>query len=89
MQTSLLALSLVLALAGAFNATSTARADGRKQPVDRSIHSVTLAVIGDSPYGASQVTDLPNLVAAINADPDVKRVVADRRQRIGGISAAG
>jgi hypothetical protein len=35
----------------------------------------TLAVIGDSPYGAIQVLDFPNLVAAINADPNVERVV--------------
>jgi hypothetical protein len=32
-------------------------------------------VIGDSPYGAAQVTDFPNLVAAINADPDVGQVI--------------
>jgi hypothetical protein len=44
-------------------------------PVDHSIHPVTLAVIGDSPYGAAQLADFPNLVASINQDPDVSRVV--------------
>jgi hypothetical protein len=36
---------------------------------------VTLAVMGDCPYGADQLEDFPELVAHINADPDVDRVV--------------
>ena len=51
-----------------------ARADNPK-PIDGSKQIATLAVIGDTPYGAAQVADLPNLVSAINADPDVERVV--------------
>lgn len=42
---------------------------------NRSSRAVTLAVIGDTPYGAAQVQDFPNFVQAINADPDVERVV--------------
>ena len=44
-------------------------------PIERSNQPVTYAVIGDSPYGAAQVVDFPALVAAINSDPDVERVV--------------
>lgn len=43
-------------------------------PIDRSIHPVTLAVIGDTPYGETQIADFPNLVSHINADPDVQWV---------------
>jgi hypothetical protein len=36
---------------------------------------ITLAVIGDTPYGAAQIADHPNLVAKINADPAVSRAI--------------
>ena len=36
---------------------------------------IDLAVIGDSPYGAAQLIDFPNLVGHINADLKVRRVV--------------
>jgi hypothetical protein len=36
---------------------------------------VTIAVIGDTPYGDRQRSELPGLIAAINADPLVTRVV--------------
>jgi glycerophosphoryl diester phosphodiesterase len=35
-------------------------------------HAVTVAVIGDTPYGAAQIPQFPNLVADINADPRVR-----------------
>ena len=35
----------------------------------------TYAVIGDTPYGATQVTNFPKDVALINADPDVSWVI--------------
>lgn len=62
--------SVVLLLSGALPASAD-----DPNPIDRSIHPVTLAVIGDSPYGSTQIADFPNLVAAINADEDVTRVV--------------
>jgi hypothetical protein len=37
--------------------------------------STTYAVIGDTPYGSAQVTNFPNDVADINADPAVTRVI--------------
>jgi hypothetical protein len=37
--------------------------------------TVDLAVIGDTPYGATQIADFPNLIAAINGAPDVSYVV--------------
>jgi hypothetical protein len=36
---------------------------------------VTYAIIGDTPYGTPQVTNFPNDVAEINADPNVRAVV--------------
>jgi hypothetical protein len=36
---------------------------------------VTIAVIGDTPYGDRQLSELPGLIAAINADSSVTRVV--------------
>jgi hypothetical protein len=62
--------SFVLVLAAALPASADS-----PSPIERSIHPVTLAVIGDSPYGSAQVADFPNLVAAINADSEVTRVV--------------
>jgi hypothetical protein len=43
--------------------------------VDLTAKPVTLAVIGDTPYGAAQIVDFPNYIADINADEDVGRVV--------------
>jgi hypothetical protein len=43
--------------------------------VDLKPKPVTLAVIGDTPYGMAQVIDFPNFIADINADEDVVRVV--------------
>jgi len=37
--------------------------------------TVEVAVIGDTPYGATQIADFPNLIAAINSAPDISRVV--------------
>jgi hypothetical protein len=34
-----------------------------------------IAVIGDSPYGAAQILDFPNLVATINAAADIREVI--------------
>ena len=39
-----------------------------KAPVD-------LAIIGDTPYGAAQIEDLPNLLAGIDADPRISTVI--------------
>jgi hypothetical protein len=36
---------------------------------------IDLAIIGDSPYGADQIPDFPNLVAHVNADSKVRTVV--------------
>src|SRR3954454_20449405 len=36
---------------------------------------VTLAVIGDTPYGQPQIDEFPGDVAEINADPAVSRVI--------------
>src|SRR5437868_4900722 len=37
--------------------------------------ATTLAVFGDSPYNAIQLAQWPALIAGINADPDVGRVI--------------
>ncbi|HYQ26622.1 MAG TPA: hypothetical protein VER04_05360 [Polyangiaceae bacterium] len=36
-----------------------------------SLAPIDLAVIGDTPYGAAQIEDFPNLMAAIDADPRI------------------
>jgi hypothetical protein len=43
--------------------------------IDLAPKPVTMAVIGDTPYGATQIADFPDYIADINADPDVARVV--------------
>jgi hypothetical protein len=55
-------LSLIAAVAAIALTASTASAD-------------TLAIIGDTPYSSAQIANFPNDIAAINADPDVSRVV--------------
>jgi len=58
--TKLLTLMAAVAVLGA--TTAAASAD-------------TLAIVGDTPYGAEQLANFPNDIAAINADPAVSRVV--------------
>ena len=53
------------ALAGGQSSKATA-------PPDRAL---TLAIIGDIPYGAAQVAAFPAEIAQINADPNVRRVI--------------
>jgi hypothetical protein len=43
--------------------------------ISTSAAPVDIAVIGDTPYGAAQVVDFPNLIAAINAAPGISEVV--------------
>jgi hypothetical protein len=44
-------------------------------PAAASAAGTTVAVIGDTPYGAPQVANFPNDIQAINADPSVSRVI--------------
>lgn len=44
-------------------------------PIELSKKKVSFAILGDTPYGADQVVDLPNLVSAIDQDPDVSTVI--------------
>lgn len=43
--------------------------------VSPSLAPIDIAVIGDSPYGAAQIAEFPELVQAINAHPTVSTVV--------------
>lgn len=75
-----------LALAGALALAAPAlpaAASGRTA-ADRSAKPLTLAVIGDTPYGAQQEATFDRLVDAIDADPKV-RVVA----HVGDIKSGG
>jgi len=47
-------------------------AAGSGNPVDQSAKPLTIAVIGDVPYGAAQEASFGELIAAINADPKVR-----------------
>jgi hypothetical protein len=60
--------ALVVPTAGASTALSGNSAVSPAKPT-------TLAMIGDTPYGAPQVENLPNDVAEINADPSVSLVM--------------
>jgi hypothetical protein len=62
-------LAAAVALGMASLAPSAATAD------DRSANRVTVAIIGDVPYGDSQEAMFGQLVNAVNADPKVRRVV--------------
>lgn len=46
--------------------------DDRDENDDRTI---SYAVIGDAPYGATALADFPKLIAGINADPAIHRVI--------------
>jgi len=43
--------------------------------LDASSQKVEYAVIGDTPYGSARIADFPNLISAINAAPNISRVV--------------
>jgi Calcineurin-like phosphoesterase len=58
--------------AAVLGAPPRAQAD---KPAGRGPKPLVMAVVGDTPYGAAQVTDFPNLIDAINADADVRGVV--------------
>ncbi|MDQ3676738.1 MAG: hypothetical protein M3401_08060 [Actinomycetota bacterium] len=62
-----------ICLAAALLATPVALAGGRhSEPGPK---PVTLAVIGDIPYGDAQIATFPAEIGEISADPDVRRVV--------------
>lgn len=48
---------------------------GSGNPADRSANSVTLAIIGDVPYGTAQEATFSDLIGAVNDDPKVRTVV--------------
>jgi hypothetical protein len=61
---------------GGAPAAELVRTTGAVQnPVSPSQAPLQLAIIGDSPYGADQIPDFPNLVAHVNADEKVRAVV--------------
>jgi len=43
--------------------------------INRSTAPVDLAVFGDAPYGAVQISDFPNFIASINADKSIAEAV--------------
>ena len=68
--------SLVLAAAClAAVASMTAAPAGAGTTANRSANPVTIAVIGDVPYGATQEATVGDLVSAVNNDAKVRRVV--------------
>lgn len=69
------ALALVVALAALLSTAVVAGAGEGDSNYGGPLRPLTLAVVGDSPYGTPQVGMFPSLVADINADPRVKRVL--------------
>jgi len=67
---------LVAAPAAALAVAIGAAVAGNGDPVNAAAKNpVTLAVIGDTPYGDPQVATFPNLVADVNRDPKVRLVL--------------
>lgn len=64
----------VAVLAATFGGALGAGA-GNGTPVDRSANALTVAVIGDTPYGSAQFVSFPALLGAIDADPKVDLVL--------------
>ncbi|HEU5084703.1 MAG TPA: metallophosphoesterase, partial [Acidimicrobiales bacterium] len=75
-----------LALAGALALAAPALPAGASggTAVDRSAKPLTLAVIGDTPYGAEQEATFDRLVDAIDDDPKVRVVT-----HVGDIKSGG
>jgi len=69
------ALALVIAFGALLGTAVVAGAGGGDSNYGGPLRPLTLAVVGDSPYGTAQVGMFPSLVADINADPRVKRVL--------------
>jgi hypothetical protein len=61
-----------LTLLAALAALAVPASAAAKQPTPA---PATLAIIGDTPYGAEQIANFPNDIQAINDDPVVSRVV--------------
>ena len=76
MRTGMIALVCVAAAVVALDASgATALAGGGRPAGGGSANPLTLAVIGDTPYGDAQVAEFPELVADIDADPKVRLVL--------------
>jgi hypothetical protein len=67
-------LAAAAALAVAFATTQAAPA-GNGEPGGGSANRVTLAVVGDTPYGPEQLAQFPTLIDAIDADRKVRLAV--------------
>ena len=66
-------LALAGAIAGALLVSAPAAVATAGTPTNaRSANALTVAVIGDTPYGPAQLQAFPALVGAINADPKVR-----------------
>lgn len=63
------------ALAAALIATPVALAYGDDAGNDKRSNAQTLAIIGDIPYGATQIAAFPAEIGEIDADPAVRRVI--------------
>lgn len=68
--------SLIVAATAAVLALPAAAAAGNGSPLNAgSKNALTLAVIGDNPYGAEQIEQFPALVEDVNDDPKVRLVL--------------
>lgn len=66
---------LIASAAALVLAASGAAVAGNGTPVNDSANALTVAVIGDTPYGSEQLAQFPALVDDVNADPKVDLVV--------------
>ncbi len=69
-----LALAMAVTAAAVISSTSPVTA-GAGNAADRSANRLTVAVIGDVPYGTAQEARFGDLIGAVNDDPKVRAVV--------------
>ncbi|MEO8696892.1 MAG: hypothetical protein ABI658_25505, partial [Acidimicrobiales bacterium] len=65
-------ISLILCTLATLVASATPASAGAGNTSDQSAKPLTVAVIGDVPYGTAQEASFGELIAAINADPKVR-----------------
>jgi hypothetical protein len=74
LRSSRMSAALVVALAAVTSAAAPVAAGGGNTS-DRSANAMSIAVIGDVPYGTAQEASFGDLIGAVNADPKVRTVV--------------
>jgi hypothetical protein len=71
----LVSLPLAVVLAASVSVSVSAGSSSASSPAGQASLPLTLAVMGDTPYGAEQLAAFPGLINDINADPGVHQAI--------------